>query len=227
MPVIVVTRLRLKETGLLDEFFTAAAGALDQALKSDGNLGADALADADNTWWSVSSWQERGPMQAFVRSEPHLSTMGKLDHLCDEATFVDWEQAGPDLPDWQTSYRQPEQGLPPAGRAGCARYLSWPQAWGCIRDSRPMTSAPTCSPSSADTAGWTSMSKTSLHSSSTSITGPKLSAEKIVTTCTAEAVGQYSAMGRMPSGYFHPARRISAASRSAAVVEERKVSNAT
>ena len=105
MPVIVVTRLRLKNAGLLDEFFTAAAGALDQALKSDGNLGADALADANNAWWSVSSWQDRRPMQAFVRTEPHLSTMAKLDHLCDEATFVDWKQASPELPDWQTSYR--------------------------------------------------------------------------------------------------------------------------
>jgi len=27
------------------------------------------------------------------------------DHFCDEATFVDWEQASPDLPDWQTSWR--------------------------------------------------------------------------------------------------------------------------
>jgi quinol monooxygenase YgiN len=106
MPVIVVTRLRLKEPGLLDEFFTAAAAVLDQALKSAGNLGADALADANNAWWSVTSWQERGPMQAFVQTEPHLSTMAKLDHLCDEATFVDWEQASPDLPDWQISYRR-------------------------------------------------------------------------------------------------------------------------
>jgi quinol monooxygenase YgiN len=105
MPVIVVTRLRLRDPGLLDEFFTHAAASLEQAQKSDGNLGADALADADNAWWSVSSWQNRPPMQAFVRSEPHLSTMALLDHLCDEATFVDWEQSSPDLPDWQTSYR--------------------------------------------------------------------------------------------------------------------------
>src|SRR5262249_38771434 len=27
------------------------------------------------------------------------------DHYCDEATFVDWEQDSPDLPDWQTSWR--------------------------------------------------------------------------------------------------------------------------
>jgi hypothetical protein len=105
MPVIVVTRLRLKDPALLDEFFTAAVAAIEQAQKSDGNLGADALADANNAWWSVSAWQARRPMRAFVDSEPHLSISKRLDHFCDEATFVDWEQASPELPDWQTSWR--------------------------------------------------------------------------------------------------------------------------
>ena len=104
MPVIVVTRLRLRDPALLDEFFTDAVAAIEQAQKSDGNLGADALADANNAWWSVSAWQERRPMQAFVTSEPHQSISARLDHFCDEATFVDWEQDSPDLPDWQTSW---------------------------------------------------------------------------------------------------------------------------
>ena len=64
MPVIVVTRLRLKDPGLLDEFFTDAVAAIEQAMKSEGNLGAGALADANNTWWSVSAWQDRRQMQA-------------------------------------------------------------------------------------------------------------------------------------------------------------------
>jgi len=85
MPVIVVTRLRLKDGALLDEFFTDAVAAIEQAQKSEGNLGADALADADNAWWSVSAWQERHLMQAFVRSEPHLRISTRLHHYCDEA----------------------------------------------------------------------------------------------------------------------------------------------
>ena len=105
MAVIVVTRLRLKDPALLDEFFADAVAAIEQAQKAAGNLGADALADANNAWWSVSAWQARGPMQAFVGSEPHLSIQARLDHYCDEATFVDWEQASPGLPDWQTSWR--------------------------------------------------------------------------------------------------------------------------
>ena len=104
MPIIVVTRLRLRDPALLDEFFTDAVAAIEQATKADGNLGADALADANNAWWSVSAWQDRDRMRAFVGSEPHLGITARLDHYCDEATFVDWEQASPTLPDWRTNW---------------------------------------------------------------------------------------------------------------------------
>ena len=62
-------------------------------MKPEGNLGADALADANNAWWSVTAWQERGLMRAFVDSEPHLGISARLDHYCDEATFVPGEEA--------------------------------------------------------------------------------------------------------------------------------------
>ena len=78
MPVIVVTRLRLRDPALLDEFFTDAVAAIEQAMKSEGNLGADALADANNAWWSVSAWQERHLMRACVDSEPHLGISRRL-----------------------------------------------------------------------------------------------------------------------------------------------------
>jgi hypothetical protein len=103
--VIVVTRLRLKDPALLDDFFTDALAAIEQAQKSDGNLGVDALADANNAWWSVTSWQERRLMHSYVRTEPHRTIQSHLDRYCDEATFVDWEQDSADLPDWPTNRR--------------------------------------------------------------------------------------------------------------------------
>jgi hypothetical protein len=106
MPVIVVTRLRLRDPAFFDEFFTSAVAVVEQANKSEGNLGADVLAEANNTYWTRTAWRERGVMNAFVGSEPHLSTMGRLADWCDEATFVDWEQASADLPDWQDGYRR-------------------------------------------------------------------------------------------------------------------------
>jgi quinol monooxygenase YgiN len=106
VPVIAVTRLRLKDPALLDEFFVDAVAAIEQAQKSDGNLGANGLADVNNAWWTVSSWRDRDMMRAFVTSEPHQTIMSRLDRYCDEATFVDWVQPGSDLPDWQTSYQR-------------------------------------------------------------------------------------------------------------------------
>ena len=105
MPFIVVTRLRLKDPALQDEFFTDAVAAIEQAQKSEGNLAVDALADADNTWWTVTAWQERRQMRAYVGADPHRGIMAHLDRFCDEATFVDWEQDSPGVPDWQTNWR--------------------------------------------------------------------------------------------------------------------------
>jgi hypothetical protein len=84
-----------QDPALLDEFFTDAVAAVEQAQKADGNLGTDALADADNAWWSVTAWLDRPRMRALVDSQPHLGISERLDHYCDEATFADWEQDGP------------------------------------------------------------------------------------------------------------------------------------
>jgi heme-degrading monooxygenase HmoA len=104
MAVIVVTRLRLRDHAYLDEFFAAAVALLDQANSSAGVLGADVLADENDVFWTTTAWNDRDSMVAFVNTDPHLTTMGNLDEWCDEATFVDWEQSGPDLPDWQTAF---------------------------------------------------------------------------------------------------------------------------
>jgi hypothetical protein len=106
MPVIVVTRLRLKDPAFFDEFFASAVAVVEQATSAAGNLGADVLAEANNTYWTRTAWQERGSMDAFVGDQPHLHTMSRLGDWCDEATFVDWEQSGADLPDWQDGYRR-------------------------------------------------------------------------------------------------------------------------
>jgi hypothetical protein len=106
MPVIVITRLRLRDPAFFDEFFASAVAVVEQATASEGNLGADVLADANDTYWTRTAWRDRDVMGAFVGAQPHLDTMSHIDAWCDEATFVDWEQEGPDLPDWQEGYRR-------------------------------------------------------------------------------------------------------------------------
>jgi heme-degrading monooxygenase HmoA len=104
MPVIVVTRLRLRDPEVFDEFFAAAVAVTEKAQSSEGNLGADVLAEANHTYWTRTSWRDRSAMDAFVGSEPHLSTMSRISDWCDEATFTDWEQASGELPGWQEGY---------------------------------------------------------------------------------------------------------------------------
>jgi hypothetical protein len=90
MPVIVVTRLRLRDPAFFEEFFASAV----------------AVVEANNTYWTRTAWQGRAEMDSFVGSEPHLGTMDRIDDWCDEATFVDWEQPSADAPDWQDGYRR-------------------------------------------------------------------------------------------------------------------------
>jgi hypothetical protein len=104
MAVVVITRLRLRDASLLDDFFAAASGALEEAQRTKGNLAADALADANNVWWTATSWQDRDSMGVFVDSQPHKRAMAGMDEWCDEATFADWEQSDKNLPDWNTSF---------------------------------------------------------------------------------------------------------------------------
>ena len=52
MPVIVVTRLRLKDPAFFDDFFAHAVAVAEQAKNSQGNLDADVLAEANNTYWT-------------------------------------------------------------------------------------------------------------------------------------------------------------------------------
>jgi hypothetical protein len=86
IPVIAVTRLRLRDPALLTELFTAGAAVLQQAKKADGNLGANALGDTKQRLLDTHRLARTRPHAAFMNSEPHLTTMGHLDDWCDEAT---------------------------------------------------------------------------------------------------------------------------------------------
>jgi hypothetical protein len=102
--VIVVTRLRLKDPSLLNDFFAAAVALLEQAKNTNGNLGTDALAEANNTWWSSSVWASRDVMRGYVTTDPHPTMKEHLDEWCDEASFVDWEQESAELPGWEVGF---------------------------------------------------------------------------------------------------------------------------
>jgi heme-degrading monooxygenase HmoA len=104
MPRLVVTRLRLRDPQFFDDFVAAAVAIVDQAKSSEGNLAAEVLAEAHNTYWTGTAWRDENAMRSFMRHEPHLSTMGRIDEWCDEATFVNWDQGDAQLPTWEAAY---------------------------------------------------------------------------------------------------------------------------
>ena len=106
MSFLVVTRLRLRDQRFRDEFVSSAFSVVDQASASEGNLAAEAFADSNETYWTRTAWSDRNAMTGFMATEPHRSAMGRLSEWCDEATFVDWEQEEPNLPDWQDAFRR-------------------------------------------------------------------------------------------------------------------------
>jgi hypothetical protein len=94
--------LQVREGTQLDN----AAQRLHQCATGGRYLSGMNFDDLLNQYWTRTAWRDRGVMGAFVAAQPHLATMGRIDEWCDEATFVDWDQPGADLPDWQESYRR-------------------------------------------------------------------------------------------------------------------------
>jgi hypothetical protein len=107
MPVVSITRLRVRSWRFLPSFFIQAMRSAFQAAQSDGALKVTLLRDG-NTYWTSSSWTSEAAMKAFMHAKPHGPTMRSLLEWCDEASLVHWTQVGPELPTWPDAHRRLE-----------------------------------------------------------------------------------------------------------------------
>jgi quinol monooxygenase YgiN len=106
MPLISVTRLRIRSFRYLFGFFVFATRSARQARRAPGNLGVDLLRDANNTFWTRTAWKDEAALRAFMIAAPHRRAMGKLAEWCNEASVVHWTQDASDLPDWREAHRR-------------------------------------------------------------------------------------------------------------------------
>jgi heme-degrading monooxygenase HmoA len=106
VPLVAITRLRVRSWRFLPFFFVAATRAGRQAAGAPGNLGAAVLNDARRTFWTMTSWHDEAAMRAFMLADPHRAAMRKLLEWCDEASVVHWSQDGPELPTWIEAHRR-------------------------------------------------------------------------------------------------------------------------
>jgi len=77
-----------------------------QAMKAEGNRGADAVREPGNIFWTRTVWESEADVKRYMIAQPHGEAMRKLLNWCDEAALVRWEQESTKLPDWQEAHRR-------------------------------------------------------------------------------------------------------------------------
>lgn len=106
MPLVSVTRLRVRSWRYLLPFVFFALRAFQQAKNSPGNLAASVLRDADKTFWTRTVWTTESAMRSFMLAGPHRQVMRRLLEWCDEAALVHWEKETAEEPEWQEAHRK-------------------------------------------------------------------------------------------------------------------------
>ena len=106
MPLISITRLRVRSLHYLPGFIWYAVLSARQAKRASGCLGVRLLREANNTFWTNTAWQDEAAMRAFMLAGSHKKAMPKLLEWCDEASVVHWIQESAELPSWDTAHRR-------------------------------------------------------------------------------------------------------------------------
>jgi hypothetical protein len=120
VPVISITRLRVRSWRYLPAFLIQSLRIARQATSADGNLAVALLRDRRHAFWTGTAWSSDETMKAFMHAPPHGPAMKKLLNWCDEASLVRWTQPGHELPSWIEAHRRLQQ----AGRRSKVNYPS-------------------------------------------------------------------------------------------------------
>jgi hypothetical protein len=100
MPLVSVTRLRVRKWRFLPAFVVSAIRSALQAKSATGAIRVAALADARLAFWTCTVWDDEKSMRAFMSSGIHRRIMPRLLDWCDEAAVAHWEQESSQSPSW-------------------------------------------------------------------------------------------------------------------------------
>jgi hypothetical protein len=106
MPLVSITRLRVRSVRYLPGFLWRTFVSARQARAAPGNLDVALLNDANRTFWTRSVWTDKAAMRAFMMAGAHRKTMPRLLEWCDEASLVDWSQDSAEPPSWPEAHRR-------------------------------------------------------------------------------------------------------------------------
>lgn len=106
MPFVSVTRLRLRSVRFLPLFAPHAYRTVRQARRAAGFRGGALLADRSWTFWTLTLWDDRDSMRAYMTAGHHRAAMPRLAQWCDEASVAHWDQEGDALPSFADAERR-------------------------------------------------------------------------------------------------------------------------
>jgi len=109
VPIISITRLRVRSWFYIPAFFFQAVRTSRQAAAAEGNLAVKMLRESGNIFWTSTSWSSANAIKAYMLAAPHGPVMRKLMDWCDEAAVVRWEQESVELPPWEEAHRRLQQ----------------------------------------------------------------------------------------------------------------------
>jgi len=106
MPIVSVTRMRVRSTSLMPLFLIHARRAIAQIRKAEGHLAGAVKRDGNFAYWTMSVWRDENAIQAYVSGGAHRTAMSHLRNWGIEASMVRWAQNETNLPDWPEAARR-------------------------------------------------------------------------------------------------------------------------
>ena len=105
--VLMASLLRLDSVRRVPGFLRAALAIRQQVLRAEGAVGVSLNTALPRTFFTLSAWRDRDALDAFVGSEPHVSSMRRYRPAMADARFVFWSTTAENLPpSWSEAKRR-------------------------------------------------------------------------------------------------------------------------
>jgi hypothetical protein len=106
MPLVSITRLRLRSWRYVPGQLWYALLSSHQAKAAPGNLAVRVLRQANNTFWTCTVWTDEAAMRTFMMSGAHRRAMPRLIEWCNEASVAHYQQETAEPPPWPEACRR-------------------------------------------------------------------------------------------------------------------------
>ena len=142
MPLVSVTRARMRGLWTVLPFAVSAVRAFGQAQRSPGFLGGSVLRDRRLAFWTMTVWESVDAMRGYMLTGAHRAAMPSFSAWCDEASVVHWEQDEAATPSWAVAAeRMRRSGRPSKLRAPSPHHQSMTYAEPRLTQSSPIPAA--------------------------------------------------------------------------------------